>query len=208
MGSLASRATTTTTTAATRKFPTRVPDVDRVYRPVKDLGEYAAEAPALQNRPDKDTVVEGDRTAPVDLDGQDPQFLQMLRRAGPVQYGDGDKGKKGKGPVTLPDIGGTETVPRDPMGDMFAARQRLQRDRDDLAEAPVDGEARRTTLEMSDLVALLDARKAGASDADLEARFRLDPSLLPRLGRAVNTPTETGERDALGNGKAVWQERV
>lgn len=66
----------------------------------------------------------------------------------------------------------------------------------------------RRHLEMSEIVAILDARKRGEDLSRVLRRFNGDASILDRLGNAVNTPTQIGETDDTGNAKAEWRDRV
>ncbi|BFZ55353.1 hypothetical protein PYCC9005_002393 [Savitreella phatthalungensis] len=159
-------------------------------------------------------------------DGQDPHFLQMLRGVGPVRYGEPDAGRKQglAGVQTAPSDGKT-SARKDPLSGMWTARTRIAeeiaREQEALeasGQLSPDGKpmapVKRKHLEMSEITALLDARKrAGGDDnaAGVKAvldRYDIDPSVLVRLGRGVNTPTQTTEKDEHGNAKAVWRDQV
>ncbi len=144
---------------------------------------------ATQNRPTPE--IQEVRNARIEEDGQDPQLLEMLRQVGPVKY-----------PAAAKDI---KPQALDPLRSMYAARKRLGEEATAQIENPPSV---RTHVEIHEILQILDARKRGATDAEIVAQFKLDGSVLSRLGRGVNTPTRIKENDENGNSKAVWKDRI
>ena len=173
-----------------RKLPRRqkIPDINKVYDPVKDLGQYKV-GDAASNRPAPQ--ISEARDTRIETDGKDPQLLDMLRRAGPVKYNDS------QGPNVT-------TGMHDPLRSMYENRKRLVQE----VATEEDSATPRRFIEISEIVAILDARKQGISDEDIVQRFNTDKEVLTRLGRMVNTPTQTGEKDDNGNSKAVWADKI
>lgn len=171
-----------------RKFPTRAaPTPGKVYRPVKDLGSYQLDNPpsgAARNRPTPE--IQEERTQSIEADGKDPHLLAMLRKAGPVKY--------------TPKEPEPTVQTADPMADIFSARKKYATN----SFVEEDSTAPRKFIEVSELIAILDARKQDVAEEDIQRQYNLHGTVLSRLGREVTTPTITGESDDYGNRKATW----
>ena len=204
---------------------------DRATEARRPIG-YNPASGAASNRPDASTVADQGRDSYIDQDGKDPQFLQMLRGVGPVRFGEPDAGRK----AGLAASGHAATSPTkesvvdtrasnrsDPLDGMWRARERLAAEV--ARENGEDGDGTNTPtttttntsgtatttrrhLEMSEIVAILDARKRGQDLAAVARRFNASPDVIDRLGSAVNTVTQIGETDDNGNAKAEWRDRV
>jgi hypothetical protein len=144
---------------------------------------------------------------------KDVKFLDMLKRAG---YGGPLDGSSATVSSNTPSTSKQPTsvsipqeAPANPSGNLFTARKQLAEEVKAHTEKLEEslGQTQRQWLEMSEIVRLLDARKQGASDAELDERFGLHPSVLARLGKRINTPTVTEATDDHGNAKGVWEER-
>ncbi|ORY86271.1 hypothetical protein BCR37DRAFT_213447 [Protomyces lactucae-debilis] len=221
----------------TRRY-TPKPKLNTLYKPITDPGEYTLPASVLrdqQRRKQQETHqqvtpedglggpstvrqqagihAQASERRPEGSDGKDVQFLDMLKRAG--YGGDLSQHSTKPSPASSQATASTpskaiRTAPANPSGNLFTARKQLAEDvkahTEQLEESL--GQPARQWLEMSEVTRLLDARKQGAQDAELMDRFGLHPSVLQRLGKAINTPTVTEAMDENGNAKGVWQDKA